>query len=197
MKRLASLAALAVSISFCPNANAATVISFDFGPGNPAGTFQSGIGPLNQVSCDLGPTGCAGIFTASGTFAANPGWQLVGAALTTGPATAASNNINFTSATLNGIPFAFFSPDGGISEFGTIPPVMMQAINILNVAGYTGGRGSFAGTLSFGKVVREPELPVPEPATWTMMIVGFAVLGFAMRRRKDAKAGRRIRLSYT
>jgi hypothetical protein len=29
--------------------------------------------------------------------------------------------------------------------------------------------------------------PVPEPATWAMMLTGFGIIGFAMRRRKSAK----------
>ncbi|MXO60382.1 PEPxxWA-CTERM sorting domain-containing protein [Altererythrobacter salegens] len=189
MKSLTSIVAISVGLSVPTAANAATVISFNIAPGSQAATFQSGIGPLNLVSCNSGPTGCAGNFTASGTFAMNPGWKLVGATLTTGPATKPSNNINFASATLNGTPFTFFSPNGGISEFGILQPIMMQAVNNLNVSGYTGGRASFAGTLTFAQAV-------PEPATWVMMIVGFGAIGFATRRRKDTKASGRSQISY-
>ena len=36
-----------------------------------------------------------------------------------------------------------------------------------------------------GGTVRDVD-PVPEPATWAMMLLGFGALGFAMRRRKTA-----------
>ena len=186
MRKLALLTAMAVGLSCGSAANAANVISFTITPGDPSGTYQSG---ASLVSCDAGPTGCAGLFTASGSFAANPGWQLVGGTLATGPRTSAGNDINFVTATLNGFAFNLFSPDGGITEFGSLAPISMQALNTLNITGYTGGRGSFAGTLTFQAV--------PEPATWAMMLFGFGAIGFAMRRRRGARVTRRIRLSYS
>lgn len=38
------------------------------------------------------------------------------------------------------------------------------------------GEGSFEGVMSFGAI--------PEPATWGMMLLGFGVIGFAIRRRR-------------
>lgn len=46
----------------------------------------------------------------------------------------------------------------------------------INVSGTWGTKGgSYSGTLNFA--------PVPEPATWAMMIGGFGLVGGAMRRR--------------
>lgn len=47
----------------------------------------------------------------------------------------------------------------------------------LTFSGTTTGGGGEAGTLSFFAAV-------PEPATWAMMLVGFAGIGMAMRRRR-------------
>jgi hypothetical protein len=38
---------------------------------------------------------------------------------------------------------------------------------------------------------------VPEPSTWAMMLFGFGAVGFAMRRRKDTHATKRLRVSYS
>jgi hypothetical protein len=188
MRKLALLTAATIGLSLGSAANAATLISFNITPGAPAGTYQSGFGPANLVSCDAGPVGCAGAFTATGSFAANPGWHLVGATLTTGPQTGLQNDIDFGTVTLNGVAFNLFSPDGGITEFGSLAPIPMQLLNTFDVTGYTGGAGSFAGTLTFQAV--------PEPATWAMMLLGFGAIGFAMRRRRDTVASRRIRIAY-
>jgi hypothetical protein len=46
----------------------------------------------------------------------------------------------------------------------------------------TGTNASYGGNLTFA--------PVPEPMTWAMMILGFAVVGFAMRRRREDQTAR-------
>jgi hypothetical protein len=45
-----------------------------------------------------------------------------------------------------------------------------------------------AETFSESLVVRNVAGGVPEPATWAMMLIGFAGLGYAARRRKEALA---------
>ena len=54
--------------------------------------------------------------------------------------------------------------------------------------GKDGYLSSFASTSTgtFGGVVTAA--PVPEPATWAMMLVGFGGLGVAMRSRRRASA---------
>ena len=51
-----------------------------------------------------------------------------------------------------------------------------------------GGIGSATG--------REITTPVPEPATWAMLLFGFGGIGFAMRRRKGEGQKQRLRVAY-
>ncbi len=57
-------------------------------------------------------------------------------------------------------------------------------------AGFTSDeRISYSGTATFRSYVAdEPQAPVPEAATWAMMIAGFGAVGFAMRRRPPVRA---------
>jgi hypothetical protein len=48
-----------------------------------------------------------------------------------------------------------------------------------------------------GSGIGEPTGAVPEPSTWAMMLFGFGAVGFAMRRRKDTHATKRLRVSYS
>ena len=171
-KTLFTLGCAAASLGFSGAASAATIV-FDLNP--PSGTFQS----AGNVSCDAGPAGCAGDFTANGTFAAPAGYNLVGGTITTGPG-AGATDINFGSAFLNGVEFTLtaLGDPAGTFEFGFVNPVALQALNTIELAGYTGGAASFSGTLTFTSGA------VPEPATWALMILGFGAVGIGLRRRQ-------------
>lgn len=173
MKKLAFLGAIAAGL-MSTSASAATIISFDIDPLAPSGTYQSGFGVANQVSCDAGPVGCSGAFTASGTFLVPVGYNVVGATVTSGPRTDAANDIDFLTGFLNGQAFTFLP--NGVVEFGSAGPVSSQALNTLTFSGLTGGQGTFSGTLTFAAV--------PEASTWLMMILGFLGVGVALRRRR-------------
>lgn len=54
-------------------------------------------------------------------------------------------------------------------------PITFGALNDITVNGVSRGLGSFGGNATF--------LPIPEPATWMMMLLGFGAIGFSMRRR--------------
>ena len=43
--------------------------------------------------------------------------------------------------------------------------------------------GSYAGTFNLGQVTA----PVPEPATWALMLVGFGAVGYSLRSRKTLR----------
>jgi len=104
--------------------------------------------------------------------------------------------------TLNGLDtltYGFHSTsDGNIT--GTLPIASTDLFNIYNFDYVFTGSGTFYFTLGttsadyVGPLVDAVGLeltprprdvdPVPEPATWAMMIGGFALVGSAMRRRK-------------
>ena len=110
-----------------------------------------------------------------------------------------------------GQPYAgTFSFAFGIGDtlFGTTtgfmtPTAITGVVNSFNTYTVTGGTGQFAGASGVingvGLLDRRParplnsldltgslNLPVPEPATWAMMVVGFGLLGGALRRRGAA-----------
>jgi hypothetical protein len=49
---------------------------------------------------------------------------------------------------------------------------------------YRWGSGDHFDTLTLNIGVVPPPLPIPEPSTWAMMLLGFAGLGYAAVRRK-------------
>jgi hypothetical protein len=93
----------------------------------------------------------------------------------------------------------------GDTLFGTTagfmtPTAIIGVANSFNTYTVTGGTGQFAGATGVingvGLLDRRParplnsldltgtlNLPVPEPATWAMMMVGFGLMGAALRRR--------------
>jgi uncharacterized membrane protein len=75
--------------------------------------------------------------------------------------------------------------------------------SIINLKGLPGSLNNRAyGINDEGQVVGwsqdpfiPPPLPVPEPSTWAMMLLGFAVLGYAGYRRSARVLGQNARLS--
>ena len=79
-------------------------------------------------------------------------------------------------------PISFFDVAGNEFAGLTNVPITAGVQNILSVEYLSRGQGAFSGNLTF-----TPTAPVPEPATWALMLLGFGAIGFAMRRRrKDA-----------
>lgn len=81
------------------------------------------------------------------------------------------------------------NPDG--LENGLISGVLIQPGTYqVRVAGTSGRSASYSGTLSFAAAGA-----VPEPATWALLILGFGMIGFGMRRQRargQAPAGYRV-----
>ena len=171
-KILVSLALGSSAMMAAAPAQAATIL-FDLD--GFTGTFRA-----VPISCDAGPAGCAGNFTATGTFTRPADHQLVAASITARSINGPSS-IDIFSASLNGTPFDV-SPNGDV-EFGTLGATALQDVNTLVVRGFTGGQASFAGDLAFAAV--------PEPSTWGLMLLGFGSIGWMVRRRK-----RNVSVSY-
>ena len=136
------------------------------------------------VTCAADVTRCA--FTTNYNFVAPVGFNIQSADITT-TFTTPNQDIDFTSVLLNGAAFTLVS--GEPTDRGSILNQPLLANNTLQVNGLAGtaagADAAFSGTLSFARVA-----PVPEPATWAMMLVGFGAVGFGMRRRQSSRAPR-------
>ena len=179
-KTLLTLGCAVGAMAFAVPASAATPINFEID--GTTGTLRA-----VAISCDAGPAGCAGNFTAMGSFmrpaifGSTPGEV----ALTLSTSTLFNgSNIDFVSGTLNGTPLTFNRLSGGQFEFGFVGPIAMMDVNTLNISGFTSGNGSFAGDISFSAV--------PEPSTWAMMLIGFGAIGWMVRRRRSTKIGANV-----
>jgi hypothetical protein len=101
-----------------------------------------------------------------------------------------SQNINFTSLALDGMVttivggvgtggvFVKTSTDPNPETWAILNPIFLATgTHTINVMGnLLGPNGSYGGTINVQ--------PVPEPATWGMMLLGFGAMGLAIRRRR-------------
>ena len=115
-------------------------------------------------------------FTGDGSGAGDISASLVG-----------GDNTSFNSVNLNGSAFDLTS--GNTLGHLTSGPVFSGS-NVLtvNFKVLTNGVGAFNGSVSAA--------PVPEPATWAMMLVGFGLIGFGLRRRRE-KVTTRVRFAMS
>jgi hypothetical protein len=95
-------------------------------------------------------------------------------------ASTSSASVNFTSIVLTGPngPFNLLPGfDNGTVEFWSLDNFNLQAgTYTLTLNGTNSQTGALSGNITMN--------PVPEPATWAMMLLGFGAVGFAMRRRR-------------
>jgi PEP-CTERM motif len=64
----------------------------------------------------------------------------------------------------------------------SLVPITANVQNTIVVTGTSRGLGSYGGNLTFSPAA------VPEPATWAMMLLGFAGIGFQLRRKRSGAA---------
>jgi len=94
-----------------------------------------------------------------------------------------SRSVDFTSA--------YLTPDGGVTKYALNLLYSLGSLEswglddmILGPGNYTlvlNGKNNGTGSLGGTVTIQEP---LPEPATWAMMILGFCVVGFALRRKR-------------
>ena len=170
-KKLFCSSVVVAASLFASCANAAQQLTIS----GPSGTFGE-----DQVVCTGGAIAPCG-FTSTFTFDTPVGFNLSSIVVSTVATANSLTNIDFGLITFNNVSF---SP-------GTIGVVEMRSLlnqnlvtgarNSLVVSGTTGGDAAFSGILSFSQVAA-----IPEPATWMMMLLGFAGIGFTMRRKNKS-----------
>ena len=95
----------------------------------------------------------------------------------------ALNELTITKVLINGVAEALQSSSGGQSLTVTGIPIMNGVLNTIEVIGVTSSTdvgATYTGTATFAAG------PVPEPASWALMIGGFGLIGAAMRRGRGS-----------
>ena len=130
-------------------------------------------------SANFGRSGIkAGKFQDTYSFTL-PQYLLSSASLSTSAVTVGGkDDLDITSVLFNGVELTPTKSKKNQNESFVINDVAIKAgaLNTIVIKGLGRGNGSYAAQAVFA--------PVPEPASWAMMIGGFGFVGGAMRRRK-------------
>ncbi|MDO6416040.1 FxDxF family PEP-CTERM protein [Sphingomonas sp. BIUV-7] len=177
MRKLAlSGVALCASLMLAPSAGAT-----NFFPGDPQ--FQV-VGDITNgtVSATIGNAGIAlGAFSDTFSFTIDQTGTGSGSLSTSTSIFQSPTDLDITSVIINGLLATKMMTPDNLSEFFSISsvPIIFGQLNTITVAGQSRGNGSYGGNATFIPAAAD----VPEPATWMMTIVGFGLIGGAMRSR--------------
>lgn len=132
--------------------------------------------PNGTISATFGQSGIdAGSFTHTFRFVM-PQNLLGSASVITNTVTFhGPEDLDIDSVVFNGIAAIGFTKTRNEMVFVNDVPVIANAVNNIVVTGLSRGNGSYGAQAVFA--------PVPEPASWAMMIGGFALVGGVLRRR--------------
>ena len=195
MKRNTLATAAIVAASFILSAPAqAAVTNGGFETGDFTGWTQTGNTSFNGVQCPgpgptvdsgncsafFGPVGSTGGITQNQTTVANQLYRIL-FGLSTDGGTPSSVSATFGSNTL----LSLTNPgsSGGFTHY---------SFDSLATTSSTALSFSFRDDPGFMFLDSVSVTAVPEPATWTMMLLGFGAIGFTMRRRKDLPRANRL-----
>lgn len=192
MKKMISAAIAAAALAYAPTASAA-----DFLPGSPQFSVSGNpLTGLETVSGSIRRDGLSGTITDRFFFRIGPttgaGIGLGTGSLITTFTINSATSLTFNSVTFfNGIntyvvPITTFL-GGAFAQLNGIP-IYSGNNNVLSVNYTAAGNAAYGGQLTFTPG------GIPEPMTWAMMIIGFAAVGFAMRRRNKEVA--RVRYAF-
>jgi hypothetical protein len=127
-----------------------------------------------SISANYGRGGINGSFSDTWNFTLPSGFT---AATISSIMTVNTNNVTFSTVTLNGTPFTIDST--GSFELRHLPASFNsggpQTLAVSGVVDGGRGEGAYAGVVSFTPGT------VPEPATWALMILGVGLAGGALR----------------
>lgn len=175
-KLLPVLGAIAAVVSFSAPAQAATVVTTHY----TGADMSLSLGSDGTYSANFGKSGIKkGTFEHIYTFTL-PTAFTGSASVTTGAVTLKSGtDLDLISVIFNGV--LATGTYGGLNEavYANEVPLLAGKENTIVIKGLSRGNGSYGAQATFA--------PVPEPASWAMMIGGFAFVGGALRRRNTAR----------
>jgi hypothetical protein len=134
--------------------------------------------PDGTITAHFGQSGIvAGMFTHIYEFTLPSNGLASGTITTSAVVFQGVDDLDLLSVTFNGT--ALTGMMSGLNEvvFANAVPIVAGALNNITIEGLSRGNGSYGGQGAFAPS------PAPEPAAWGMMIGGFALAGFAARRR--------------
>jgi hypothetical protein len=162
MRKTGLMLAAAAALSIASPANA-VIVNYNFsgaGSGTMALDLTGGVYSLNALSLTLGTATFTQADSALAPF--GPPTYLLGTTAFGGPGVAVSNQNTF--------------------YFVLNPSLSSQTAGILQYGNVGAPNQLFSGTLNINQFT--PTAGVPEPPAWAMMLLGFAGIGLALRRKK-------------
>lgn len=175
-KLLPAIAAIAAIVSFAAPAQAAPVITTNYTDADMSISHAAD----GTYSADFGKSGIAGgVFEHIYSFSL-PATLLGSASVTTSAVHfKGSDDLDLYSVFFNGIELIGTKGARNETVFVNDVAVFAGKTNQIVIKGLSRGNGSYGAQATFA--------PVPEPASWAMMIGGFAFVGGALRRRNTAR----------
>lgn len=138
------------------------------------------LGADGSISADFGNSGIlAGEFTDTWSFTLPQDGRASGSLTSTAVEFGDSTDLDFLEVFFNGV--QLFGTTGAQNEavFANNVPISAGVLNTITITGLSRGNGAYGATGVF-----RPTAPVPEPATWALLISGFGAVGYSMRSRR-------------
>jgi len=187
MRNLLLSAVGAIALIGSATANAAVVVTV---PSPPIFTPPTSGGAIGQVSPSAGATATTTTsFSDLFTFFVNTSSQFSAQISNTSLGTNGQGNINFGNILVDGVGglFTLVSLPGAAETWaccgvgGSSTMFLSAGSHTITIPGTLTGNvlGTYAATVNFGAT------PLPESATWAMMLLGFGGIGLALRRRRQ------------
>jgi hypothetical protein len=176
-KLLPALGAVIAIVSFSAPAQAATPINTT----NYTGADMSFVHATDGTySANFGKSGITtGTFEHIYSFSL-PAYLTGSASVTTSAVKfKGADDLDLLSVTFNGVALTGAMKAINEAVFANEVPIVAGQLNTIVIKGVSRGNGSYGAQATFA--------PVPEPASWAMMIGGFAFVGGALRRRSSTR----------
>lgn len=173
MNRLsAMLVSTAISAVAVPSAAGAATVLFNFEGGSRSFSFTLEQGQIPNSSTTFAGSNRVGFTNVAGTFTGVSGSTNVASSITFGTGAFGALGLSAT-----GFGFGSFAGPRLFNGSTTSPIFNLGTFSLGQVMT---GAGTGGGRLTISEA---PVSAVPEPATWAMMILGFGMVGYSMRRR--------------